>query len=221
MAKIDLIIYRLIARELEAEAFEQWVYSENALESFLGPDNYLALMSLDYSLPSSLNEAEKICKPYIDIASYHEWSLRRVLQGVIDRPNDASNYIKQCYKLYCDGYGFLDNLGLGYGLAIAVSSSGLSSGPSSGLSSGLSSGPSSGPSCEGDAATGNALTSPAQKKLIDSFYPAICKEAEKVLHWLDVQKIVLTGHDGGAQGIQYSDNRTLKEKAPTAYEVAK
>ncbi|MEO1393797.1 MAG: hypothetical protein AAFV90_12890 [Cyanobacteria bacterium J06634_5] len=205
MAKIDLVIYRLIARELEAEAFEQWVYSENALESFLGPDNYLALMSLDYSLPSSLNEAEKICKPYIDIASYHEWSLRRVLQGVIDRPNDASNYIKQCYKLYCDGYGFLDNLGLGYGLAIAVSSSGLSSGPS----------------CEGDAATGNALTSPAQKKLIDSFYPAICKEAEKVLHWLDVQKIVLTGHDGGAQGIQYSDSRTLKEKAPTAYEVAK
>ena len=118
MNKFELVIYRLIAKEISINEFEQWVYSANDLEKFIGSDGYLDLISLAYKQPSSLYEAEKILKQHINIGKYYEWLLRRVLQKVIEHPIDAHKYIAQCYDLYCDGYGFLDNLGLGYGLII-------------------------------------------------------------------------------------------------------
>jgi len=194
--KIELITYKLIAREIEIKEFEQWVYSEKGLENLLNSNEYLDLISLSYKQPSSLYEAEKILKRYIDIGKYHEWYLCRVLQKVIDQPNDAHKYIEQCYDMYCDGYGFLDNLGLGYGLAVTV------------------------PPSEYNADTWDKLESPEQKKLIESFYPSVREEAEKVINWLNTKKIVLTGHDGECQGIQYTDSRTPEEKVPSGYKVA-
>ena len=196
MNKFELIIYKLIAREIELNEFEQWVYSEKELESLLSSDEYLDLISLTYKQPSSLYEAKKILSPHIDIGKYYEWYLRRILQKVIDHPTDVHKYIEQCYDLYCDGYGFLDNLGLGYGLAVTV------------------------PPSEYSADSWNELKSPEQKKLIEGFYPSVREEAEKVISWLDDRKIVITGHDGDFQGIQYTDLRTSEEKEPTGYKVA-
>jgi len=98
--------------------------------------------------------------------------------------------------MYCDGCGFLDNLGLGYGLAVTV------------------------PRSDHSADGCDELESPEQKRLIDGFYPSVRVEAEKVISWLDTSKIVITGHDGDFQGIQYTDSRTSKEKEPTGYNVA-
>lgn len=195
MSKFDLIIYKLVAREVEINEFEQWVYSEKELESFLSSDEYLDLISLSYKQPSSLYEAEKILKPYIDIGKYYEWYLRRVLQKIIEHPIDVHKYICQCYDMYCDGYGFLDNLGLAYGLAVTV------------------------PPPEYGSDSWDKLESSEQQRLIDSFYPNVRKDAEKVIDWLDTRKIVITGHDGDRQGIQYKDSRTPEEKKPTAYKT--
>jgi hypothetical protein len=98
--------------------------------------------------------------------------------------------------LYCDGYNFLDNLGLGYGLSITV------------------------PPSEYKAEEWDQLSVSDQKKLLDSMYPAVAQEAAKVINWLDTEKIKITGHDGSYQGIQYDDNRSEKDKEPTAYKVA-
>lgn len=196
MRNFDLTLYKLIDRKIEIKNFEQWVYSEKELERILTPDDYLDLISSDYSLPSSLYEAEKILKPYIDIGKHLELNLHRVLQKVIDRPKDAHKFIEQCYDMYCDGYNFLDNLGLGYGLHVSV------------------------PPSNYGADTWQELKSHEQLKLINSFYPAVAQEAQKVLLWLDTEKIILTGHDGGYQGIEYEDNRTPQEKKPTRYKVA-
>ncbi len=196
MNKFELIIYKLIAREIEINEFEQWVYSEKDLESLLSSDEYLDLISLTYKLPSSLYEAEKILRPHIDIGKYYDWYLRRVLQQVIEHPTDVHKYIEQCYDMYCDGYGFLDNLGLGYGLAVSV------------------------PPSDYRADSWDELESVEQKKLIEGFYPGVREEAEKVVSWLDTSKIVITGHDGDFQGIQYTDSRTPEEKEPTGYKVA-
>jgi len=192
----ELIIYKLIAREIEICNFEQWVYSEKELENLLNTEEYLDLISLSYKQPSSLYEAEKILKRYIDIGKYYEWHLRKVLQKIIDHPNDVHKYIVQCYDMYCHGYGFLDNLGLGYGLSINV------------------------PPNVYNVSTWDKLESPEQKKLIESFYPDVRNEAEKVVLWLDTNKIVLTGHDGSSQGIEYTDLRSPEEKENTGYTVA-
>ncbi len=196
MNNFDLIIYKLIARELGLSEFEQWVYSEKELETFLSSDDYLNIISLNYKPPSALYEAEKILRTYINIGKYYEWHLRRVLQKIIDRPDDAYKYIEQCYDMYCDGYYFIDNLGLSYGLSVAVP-------------------PSNGKDCSWDM-----LESVEQRKLVDGFYPAIAEEAEKVIHWLESGKIVLTGHDDGYQEVGYEDNRPPEEHLPTGYKVS-
>lgn len=156
----------------------------------------MKLISLNYKQSSSLHEAEKILKRYIDTGKYYDWYLRSVLQKIIDHPSDAHSYIEKCYDMYCDGYSFLDNLGLGYGLAVIV------------------------PPFKYNADTWEKLDSPEQKKLIESFYPDIINETNKVINWLDTKKIVLIGHDSTYQGIQYIDSREFEEKEPTAYKVA-
>ncbi len=195
MNTFELTIFKLIAREVEINEFEQWVYSEKSLEDLLNSEEYLSLISLSYKQPSSLYEAEKILKRYIDVGKYYDWYLRRVLQKIIEHQNDVHKYIEQCYDMYCDGYSFLDNLGLGYGLAITV------------------------PPFNYNAGTWDKLELSEQKKLVEGFYPDVVNEVEKVIRWLDTKKIILTGHDGTYQGIQYSDSREPEEKEPTGYKV--
>ena len=185
--------YKLISRKVEISDFEKWVYSEKELEKLLTYDDYLALISLSYTTPSTLYEAEKILKKYIKIEKYHEWYLRKILQKIIERPNNVYKYISQTYDMYCDGYYFLENLGIGYGLSIEVP-----------------------PSCY-SAQSWENLEPIEQKILVGTYYPSVQKEAEKVIYWLDSKKIVLTGHSGDYQGIEYKDNRKPEEKEITGY----
>lgn len=197
MKYFEQTIYKLIESKIEIKDLEQWVYSEKRLEDLLSSDDYLELISLNYRLPSSLYEAQKIFEKYIDYGTYYECRLRRVLQKIIDQPTDVHKYIEQCYDMYCHGYSFLDNLGLGYGLAVAV------------------------PSSKYTADSWDKLESIEQKKIIGNFYPGVRIEAKKVLYWIDSRKIILTGYDGNCQCIQYEDTRTPEEKEPTAYKLAK
>ncbi len=183
--------YKLISREVEISDFEKWIYSEKKLEKLLTYDDYLELISLSYTTPSTLYEAEKILKKYIKIEKYHEWYLRKILQKIIERPSNVYKYISQTYDMYCDGYYFLENLGIGYGLSIEVPSSSYS------------------------VQTWEELEPIEQKVLVSSYYPSVQKEAEKVIYWLDSKKIVLTGHSGEYQGIVYTDNRSPEEKKVT------
>ncbi|MBV1920325.1 MAG: hypothetical protein KUG73_06560, partial [Pseudomonadales bacterium] len=120
MTNFDLKIYKLMAREIELSEFEEWVYSDKELEAILALDEYLEIISLNYKIASSLCEAEKILKNYIDIGGYFEWDLIRLLKNILDRTEDAHKYIGKCYGYYCDGCSFLDDLGLGYGLSVTV-----------------------------------------------------------------------------------------------------
>lgn len=52
------------------------------------------------------------------MGKYYEWNLRNILKKIVEKPNDVQRYIEQCYDLYCDGFSFMDNLGLGYGLGL-------------------------------------------------------------------------------------------------------
>jgi hypothetical protein len=98
------------------------------------------------------------------------------------------------YDLYCKGYYFLDNLGLGYGLAVEVPYS--------------------------QADSWEELTPEQQQTLLNDFYPDIKHEIKKVIGWLDAGKVILTGVQDEYQHYEYIDNRTEEEKQPTAYQVA-
>ncbi|ROS66355.1 hypothetical protein [Vibrio crassostreae] len=118
MHSSELVFYKLVSREIELAEFEEWVYSSPELEKILNPDDYLELISISYKMPSGLYEAQKILSNYFSLGKYHEWALRNLLGKIVSKPADVHKYIEQSYDLYCEGYDFLDNLGLGYGLSI-------------------------------------------------------------------------------------------------------
>lgn len=198
MLDTEEVIYTLIAKEIDSESFEQWLYSDKNVEKTISSSDYLTLIYIDYRRPSSLQEAADILLNYINIGGYYEWLLRRILNQIIDRPANVHSYIQQCYDLYCRGYDFLDNIGLGFGLHVAV------------------------PPDKFNAETWEQLNESEQAQLIDSFYPAIKNEAEKVIHWLDTDKIIFTEYDDlDPQSVKYSDNRNDMEKAPVTYKIAR
>lgn len=188
LTSFDLAVYKLIAHEHKRLDFEQWVYSNENLETILSSDEYLELISLNYKTPSSLYDAEKILKKYINFGNYCEWFVRNTLQKIIEKPSNVHTYIEECYDLYCGGYNFMDNLALGYGL---------------------------------DINTHQVSYDPEQSDLIKHFYPEIENEARKVIEWLDNKKIIITGHNGAYQGIEYTDLRSDNEKIPTGYKISK
>lgn len=193
MSTLETTIFKLKNRELTLSEFEQWVYSENSLEKLIPADDYLELISLGYKTPSDLYEAEKILFNLVDEGKYYEWSLRRILEKIINKSNDSAIYIEECYNLYCEGYNFLNDLGLGYGLCIVS------------------------PPNKYSSENWEQLKKKEQENLVNNLYPDVADEAKKVLNWLDHNKIKITGHDGRYQGIQYSDSRTPSEKKSTVF----
>jgi len=115
---VELTFYKLVSKEIELNDFENWVYTETTLEQTLDSDDYLEIISINYKTPSGLYEAQKVLSKYFSMGKYYEWSIRNILHEIIAKPNDVHKYIEQCYDLYCEGFGFMDNLGLGYGLGL-------------------------------------------------------------------------------------------------------
>ena len=183
MNPLELVFFKLVSHEIELTEFEKWVYSDTKLEEILTSEDYLELISINYKTPSALYEAEKLLSNYFSMGKYHEWNIRNILQKITEKPDDVQKYIEQCYDLYCDGFGFMDNLGMGYGLGITCSD--------------------------------------YYDEKVDDYYPQIRDEVDKVTDWLDSRKIVITGHSGEYQGIEYDDHRSDKEKVPTGYKIQK
>lgn len=186
MTNFQLAIYKLLAGEYELESFATWVYSNKELEASLNAESYLAIISLDYLKPSSLYEAEKILRQYIDVGKYYEWYISRILQKIIERPTNVYKYIEQCYELYCNGFGFLYILSFDYALNIKVSPSNYS------------------------AESWHELMSSEQIELIDSFYPDIAEEAKKVLNWFSDRQIIIIDRDETNRSVNYLDRRSDK-----------
>ncbi|WP_299495122.1 hypothetical protein [uncultured Shewanella sp.] len=89
MDPVALVFFKLVAHEIELSEFEKWVYFESRLEETLHPNDYLALISINYKTPVALYEAKKILSTYFSMAQYYEWYIRNILQKITDRPNDV------------------------------------------------------------------------------------------------------------------------------------
>jgi hypothetical protein len=94
------------------------------------------------------------------------------------------------YDLYCKGYNFFQDLGLGIGFAVEE------------------------PNVNNTPAdnTWDELTSKQQKELLDSFSPELEECIEQVIYWIETKKIILTGEQDEIGHYEYDDLRTEEEK---------
>jgi len=190
---IEQVFFETLNGDKSIREFENWLYNESLLESILDDSKYLELISLGYKGRSAKYELSKLLLEIVDKTKYENWRIRRLLTKAAQRDEELPQILLHFYDLYCKGYSFLDNLGLGYGLAIAVPY----------------------PYAE----TWDELSPSRQRELLSRFDAQLDTEIQKVLNWLDTGKIILTGNKNeDGHYLDFTDNRTDGEKLPTSYE---
>jgi hypothetical protein len=176
--------------------FEQWLYADKRLETILNSDDYLDLISYGYKADNAKYGLFRLLEKHIDKGELETRRIHKLLTTALNRNKELPEILMTFYDLYCKGYNFFDNLGLGYGLRVEV------------------------PGINNYEETWDDLNEAEQANLLNSFYPDLETEINKVIFWLDTGKIILTGIKDEYNHFEYIDNRTELEKQPTGYKVA-
>ena len=192
---IQEIFFDTLSGDKTILEFEEWLYTDKRLETILHPDDYLELISYGYKSDTAKKWLHPLLSKYIDKGAFESRRVRKLLTKALNRDEDLPQILMTFYDMYCKGYNFFDNLGLGYGLRVEV------------------------PGINNYQETWNDLTETEQNILINSFYPDLDTEINKVIFWLDTGKVVLTGFKDECNHFEYIDNRAELEKQPTGYKI--
>jgi hypothetical protein len=187
--KIKERFYRTINGDISLDDFEQWLYVEKELEKHLNSEDYLDLISLSYKKSGAKYELWNLLKKYIDFGEFEKYKMLELLNEAKQKTERLPYILMAFYDLYCKGYYFLQDLGLGIGLAIEV------------------------PRVNNTTAdTWDELTSEQQKELLVSFSPELEECIEQVIFWLKTKQIILTGEQKETGYYGYEDLRTEEER---------
>lgn len=193
---IKQIFFDTLSGDKTMLEFEQWLYADKRLETILNADDYLDLISYDYRAGTAKYGLFRLLEKHIDKGELETNRIYSLLTKAINKDRKLPEILVTFYDLYCKGYTFFDNLGLGYGLRVEV------------------------PGVNNYVETWDDLNEAQQTTLLSSFYPDIETEIKKVISWLDTGKVILTGIKDENDHFEYIDNRTELEKLPTGYQVA-
>jgi hypothetical protein len=186
---ITEIFYKTIKGDFPIEDFEQWLYANKELEKLLNSDDYLDLISLSYKKSGAKYELWNLLKKHIDLGEFETYKMLGLLKEAQQKTDRLPYILMEFYDLYCKGYNFLEDLGLGIGLAVEV------------------------PSVNNTTAeTWDELTSGQQKKLLDSFYPELEECIKQIIDFLETKKIILIGEQDEMGHYGYEDFRTELER---------
>nr|WP_235594839.1 hypothetical protein [Leptospira interrogans] len=98
------------------QEFEIFLYESKEIENTFKYDEYIELLSLNFSKRSNRHEAFKIIEKNIDMSEYEVWRLNKIFNSIVHREENYPQLIASLYDLYCKGYYFLNILGLDFGL---------------------------------------------------------------------------------------------------------
>lgn len=164
---INEVFYQIYAAKMTINVFEQWVYAhEESLEKILPENDAFNLISLNYRDKYAHHEIEKLVYPFIDFRLIEKAQMMEVLNAIREA-NDTTqivNALEQSYDFYSNGYYFFQTLALDYYLKIIELE------------------------CEEYQDIDNFLAK--QKLLVQSFYPTIIQESQKIYESLQNNTIV-------------------------------
>jgi hypothetical protein len=195
--EIESKYLNLMEDEISIKEFENWINKAKWLESELDEDEYKDLLSVNYNTPSSKNKIGKILKNRINEGKIQTIKFLRLLHSIIVRDGKEGESLMRMYDLYCTGYWFLEDLGLGIGLFIEVPLS-----------------------YKYEVLNYNELSEKQKEELVNIAYPKAKELAEELKNWIIKGKLILIGEkEPELNRLQYIDNRTEKDKVSRIWEV--
>ena len=190
---IENNFFELFYRDNELRNLEKWIYETHELKKLLSDNDYLELISLDYGKKSTKYEIYKIMGKYIDYGKFEKKNLLSMLHKALNSKNDLPKILSSFYYMYCDGYSFLRDLGLGYGLMCVV------------------------PPSKYQVETWEELSEMQKTKIMNSFYPQIKNDLIRAIGWFENDRIIFSGKNNEFNRYEYIDNRTEEEKKSTVW----
>ncbi|MFK7950731.1 MAG: hypothetical protein AB8G11_24305 [Saprospiraceae bacterium] len=174
--------FELVEEKITLHDFDNWILTNDGLETELGESLYIEVISLNYSDANTTYELSKLLKNHFDNGEFETLRLLELLEVIITRKGKEAEALIRIYDLYCTCYDFL-KLGVDIGLHIAVP-------------------------YEYGVQWFHELTERQQVKIVDKHYPLAKTEAKKMKKLLLDKTIVLTGKKGGEYDyLQYLDKR--------------
>ena len=152
--------FKTIKGDISLDDFERWVYDSENLEGILDSNDYLDIISLDYKKSGAKYELYNILKRLVDIGEFETYKMLGLLNEAKQRTERLPFILMEFYDLYCRGYYFLQDLGLGYGLMVVV------------------------PPPKYSKDNWNDLMEEEKRDLLNSFSPKIDEVVQRVIDWL-------------------------------------
>jgi len=185
---IKIYFFKTIKGNISIDDFEKWIYTNKEIESILSNDDYLDFVSLNYKKNGAKYELYYLIKKQIDLGEFETFKMLGLLEETKKKDENLPCYLMEFYDLYCRGYSFLQDIGLGYGLSVEV------------------------PIGKYKANTWDELDKLQQKELLESFSPNLEIEIQRLINWLTSKKIILTGEQDELGHYDYEDFRAEEEK---------
>ena len=204
-AEIKKTFFEFLDGQITVTDFEQWVYKTEILEEVLNSDDYLELISVYFTQRNETHYLDcrdrinNIIEKYISIAEYETWKLESLLNDFLNRKGNLVKILEQFYDLYCHGYRFLDNLGLGHGLDFSCYLTEIDE-----------------PNFRyffPKTLTATEIEREIEQK-VNNILPEVDEEIRKVLSWLEQGKIKIIDDPTFFYGVDYIDNKSELEKIP-------
>jgi vacuolar-type H+-ATPase subunit I/STV1 len=186
----------LMDEKISIKEFENWVYNSESLEKELTEDEYTDLISLNYNNSNSKQEVGKILSERLDEGKFETVRMINLLNSIIDRDGNEGEAMTIMYDLYCKGYSFLEDLGLGIGLFIKVSN-------------------------KYEVEYFHELKDFQKQELVNSVYPPAKELAEELIKWLVVRDLILTGEkEPELNKWKFIDNRIEEDQQSRIWEIS-
>lgn len=184
------VFFKTLQGDIPVDEFEQWLYGNKEIEHVLNPDDYLELISLNYKKSGARYELKNLLFKQIDLGEFETYKMLKLLNEVALKDSQLPYVLRKFYELYCQGYNFLLDLGVRYGL-ILIDPRVLH---------------------EDIYVEWDNMTVIEQQELIQQLLPDLDVEIARVKDWLLAKKIVLTGRqDNEYNYFEYEDYRTEEE----------
>ena len=186
---IKEIFFKVIKGDIALACFEQWLYSDKELETYLSNNDYIDLISFNFKESNAKDELLKLLKKHIDLGEFETYKMLELLKNAQQKDERLPYILMEFYELYCKGYDFLQDIGIGFGLRVTV------------------------PGVNDPAIDSwEELITEQQNELLESFSPELEECIEQAIYWLETKKVVPTGEQDEIRRYGYKDFRTEEEK---------